>query len=149
MLLQEAQQKGEDTLSIGALLAFNSAFGTFLGGVTDLSNTLTNLLGIVPLWERARPILKEQLETDLSKADPGCLTGHIQLEHVTFRYREDGPLILNEVSLSAAPGEFIALVGPSGSSNSKFGMFILHRQKCRNMYMARFSFSVNITQSFL
>ena len=118
MLLQEAQQKGEDTLSIGALLAFNSAFGTFLGGVTDLSNTLTNLLGIVPLWERARPILKEQLETDLSKADPGCLTGHIQLEHVTFRYREDGPLILNEVSLSAAPGEFIALVGPSGSGKS-------------------------------
>jgi len=35
------------------------------------------------------------------------------------------------------------------SSNSKFGMFILHRQKCRNMYVSRFSFSVNITQSFL
>jgi len=34
-------------------------------------------------------------------------------------------------------------------SNSKFGMFILHRQKCRNMCMSRFSFSVNITQSFL
>jgi len=38
---------------------------------------------------------------------------------------------------------------PLACSNSKFGMFILHRQKCRNMYVSRFSFSVNITQSFL
>jgi ABC-type bacteriocin/lantibiotic exporter with double-glycine peptidase domain len=46
------------------------------------------------------------------------LTGRLALEHVTFRYREDGPLILDDVSVYAEPGEFIALVGPSGSGKS-------------------------------
>ena len=52
------------------------------------------------------------------QSDPGRLTGTLALEHVTFRYREHGPVILDDVSLHAAPGEFIALVGPSGSGKS-------------------------------
>jgi NHLM bacteriocin system ABC transporter ATP-binding protein len=118
VFLEAAQTEGQSGLTIGAFLAFNSAFGTFLGGVNDLSNTITNVLDIVPLWERAEPILKGQPETDLSKADPGRLTGHIHLDHVVFRYREDGPLILDAVDVMAAPGEFIAIVGPSGSGKS-------------------------------
>lgn len=105
-------------LSAGAFLAFNTAFTVFLTGVTELSNTLSNVLEIIPLWERAKPIIQTPLESDPSQADPGRLTGRISLEHVTFRYREDGPLILNDVSVHAEPGEFIALVGPSGSGKS-------------------------------
>ena len=37
---------------------------------------------------------------------------------MSFRYKEDGPLILRDVTVRAAPGEFIALVGPSGSGKS-------------------------------
>ena len=58
---------------------------------------------------------------------------------------QDGfPLGLSHVQLWTR-----AIDHGSKHSNSKFGMFILHRQKCRNMYVSRFSFSVNITQSFL
>ena len=113
-----AQTKGGGGLNVGTFLAFNSAFGIFISGVTDLSNTLTDLLGIVPLWERAHPIVQGMPESDLSSADPGRLTGKISLDHITFRYREDGPLILDDVTIHAEPGEFVAIVGPSGSGKS-------------------------------
>lgn len=118
MFIQMAQAKGGAGLNMGTFLAFNSAFGTFIGGVTDLSNTLTDVLGIVPLWERAKPIAQGMPETDPSSADPGRLTGRIILDHITFRYREDGPFILDDATIHADPGEFIAIVGPSGSGKS-------------------------------
>ncbi len=105
-------------LSAGSFLAFNTAFTVFLNGATEISNTLSNVLEIIPLWERAKPIIQTPLESDPSQADPGRLTGRIALEHINFRYREDGPLILNDVSVRAEPGEFVAIVGPSGSGKS-------------------------------
>jgi ABC-type bacteriocin/lantibiotic exporter with double-glycine peptidase domain len=57
-------------------------------------------------------------EVDESKAEPGDLSGEIELSHISFRYQEDGPLILDDLSVRAGPGEFIALVGPSGSGKS-------------------------------
>ncbi|MBD2774175.1 NHLP bacteriocin export ABC transporter permease/ATPase subunit [Iningainema tapete] len=106
------------SLTAGSFLAFNSAFGTFIGGATSLSNTVLSVLEVVVLWERAKPILEATPEVDLTKADPGRLSGKLELEHVSFRYRQDGPLNLDDVCIKAEPGEFIAFVGPSGSGKS-------------------------------
>jgi ATP-binding cassette subfamily C protein len=114
-LLSQGQAGG---LSTGTFLAFNTAFATFIVGVTTLSNNLVDLLEIGVLWDYAKPIVEELPEVDLNKADPGRLSGHIRLDHVTFRYREDGPLNLDDVTVEAKPGEFIAFVGPSGSGKS-------------------------------
>lgn len=104
-------------LNLGTFLAFNIAFGVFIQGVIDLSNTLTDLVDIVPLWERLQPILKAPLEA-ANKLPPGPLTGHLALEQVSFRYEEQSPMVLKGVSLYAEPGEFVAVVGPSGSGKS-------------------------------
>ncbi|MEO1430350.1 MAG: NHLP bacteriocin export ABC transporter permease/ATPase subunit, partial [Cyanobacteria bacterium J06633_8] len=109
---------GATVLSAGTFLAFNVAFATFINGATQLSNTIISVLEVVILWERAQPILQATPEVDLNKADPGKLTGKIEIEHVSFRYREDGPLILDDVTIKVKSGEFIAFVGPSGSGKS-------------------------------
>ena len=117
-LLENPLTSGAIELSLGTFLAFNAAFSNFTRGTTNLSNTVTEILQVLPQWQRTQPILSTIPEVDLCKADPGRLIGNINLEHITFRYRNDGPLTLDDVSISAAPGEFIALIGGSGSGKS-------------------------------
>ena len=109
---------GGASLSIGNFLAFNSAFGQFLAAMLAFSSSFVSLLQIIPIFERAKPILAAEPEVATVKADPGILTGDIEINHLSFRYRADGPLILNDISIHVKPGEFIALVGPSGSGKS-------------------------------
>jgi NHLM bacteriocin system ABC transporter ATP-binding protein len=105
-------------LSAGQFVAFNSAFGAFLMQMLGLASTLMSVLSLVPMMERAQPILSALSEVDAKKVDPGELAGRIDVEHVSFRYQLDGPPILNDVSIHVAAGEFIAIVGPSGSGKS-------------------------------
>lgn len=104
--------------TLGAFIAFNTAFHSFLQGSASLSNTFTDILQIIPLWKRTQPILETVPEVSLKKADPGKLTGKITINQLTFRYRSDGVLTLNDINICAQPGEFIALVGGSGSGKS-------------------------------
>jgi NHLM bacteriocin system ABC transporter ATP-binding protein len=114
---------GAATLRTGSIsgatfLAFNTAFIQALSAVTGLTNVATFLAQSVPLYENTRPILEAERETDVVKADPGELRGQIEMNHVSFRYSEDGPLVLDDLSFSAEPGEFVAFVGPSGAGKS-------------------------------
>lgn len=105
-------------LTTGRFLAFNAAFGMFIGAGTELTGTAIRMIDLIPTWERAKPILDTVPEVDVDKPDPGELTGRIEANHLTFRYSSEGPVVLDDVSVEAAPGEFIALVGPSGAGKS-------------------------------
>ena len=118
---QEAAAKaGEtaETISTGDFIAFNAAFGMFLGAILQLSSASLQIFQIIPVYERFKPIITEEPEIDEAKSYPGDLTGEIEVYHVNFRYTADGPLILKNVSLNIKPGQFIAFVGPSGSGKS-------------------------------
>ncbi|MBD2385847.1 NHLP bacteriocin export ABC transporter permease/ATPase subunit [Cylindrospermum sp. FACHB-282] len=132
ILISQAQSQGTTGLSPGKFLAFNSAFGTFISGATDLSNTIVSILDISIFWERAKPILNAKPEIDLSKTDPGRLMGQVKVDHVTFRYRVAGPLNLDNMTIQAEPGEFIALVGPSGSGKSTIIRLLLGFETAEN-----------------
>ncbi|MGK7879828.1 MAG: NHLP bacteriocin export ABC transporter permease/ATPase subunit [Crocosphaera sp.] len=126
LFMEMAKAKGNPSgFTSGTFLAFNVAFGTFISGVTNLSNTLTDILGIVPLWERSKSIVQAPTEYDPNRIDSGRLTGRIVLDRITFRYRNDGVSILDNVSMEANPGEFIAIVGPSGSGKSTLFRLLL------------------------
>jgi ATP-binding cassette, subfamily B, bacterial HlyB/CyaB len=47
-----------------------------------------------------------------------AVRGDITFEHVTFRYRVDGPEVLHDVSFNVPAGQIVGIVGPSGSGKS-------------------------------
>jgi ABC-type bacteriocin/lantibiotic exporter with double-glycine peptidase domain len=67
--------------------------------VLGLSSAAGSVLEIVPMFERARPILEALPETSSAKGEPGELTGDIEVSHAFFRYRPDLPLVLKDLSV--------------------------------------------------
>jgi len=105
-------------MATGDFVAFLSAFAGALAAMLSSSAALIATLAIVPLYEQLKPILQTMPEVHAGKHDPGELSGGIELQHITFRYRPDGPTVLHDVSVRVRPGEFVALAGPSGSGKS-------------------------------
>jgi len=120
---------GDFKMSTGDFLAFNAAFGMFLTAMLALSSASLSILSIVPMYERLKPIITTEPEIDDAKSYPGELMGEIEVFHVNFRYKADGPLILKNVSLKIKPGEFIAFVGGSGSGKSTLLRLLLGFEK--------------------
>ncbi len=112
-----AGQAGQ-TLSTGQFLAFNSAFSMFMGSVLSVIETGLHSLSVIPMYERAKPILTEHVESQGSGDTRIELKGGIEVSHVAFRYEAHGPLILDDVNFRIEPNEFVAVVGPSGSGKS-------------------------------
>lgn len=116
--IKEADATGSTLISTGGFLAFNAAFTGFLMAIMRLGTSVATLANVIPLFERMKPILQTLQEDDTEKIDPGELSGTIEVNNLSFRYSEDDPLVLKEVSFQANPGEFVAFVGPSGSGKS-------------------------------
>jgi ATP-binding cassette subfamily C protein len=121
---------GAATLGPGAIsgptfLAFNAAFLQTLGAVSGLSSVATFLAAAIPLYDQARPILEAERETAVAHGEVVELRGGMEVSHVTLRYGEDAPPVLRDVSLRVAPGELVAIVGPSGSGKSSLMRVLL------------------------
>lgn len=105
-------------LSTAAFLSFFAAFTLLSAGVLQFTGVTVTVMAVVPMLESMTPILAEEREIVTQMSDPGELSGRIELRNVDFSYSEDGPLILDSVSVQIKPAEFVAIVGPTGCGKS-------------------------------
>ncbi|WP_405802981.1 NHLP bacteriocin export ABC transporter permease/ATPase subunit [Streptomyces sp. NBC_01187] len=105
-------------LSPSGFLTFTTAMTMLLTSVTQLTNALISCAAVLPMYEQIKPVLQELPEVRGGSVQPGTLSGAIEARELTFRYSEDGPLVLDGVSFRVEPGEFVAIVGASGCGKS-------------------------------
>ncbi|MGW3115316.1 NHLP bacteriocin export ABC transporter permease/ATPase subunit [Streptomyces sp. NPDC001091] len=105
-------------MSAASFLTFSTAVTMVLTSVTQLTGAFVSAVAALPLFEEIRPVLDATPEVRAGSTRPGPLTGALEARRLSFRYSDDGPLVLDDVSFSMRPGEFVAVVGPSGCGKS-------------------------------
>ncbi len=107
-------------LTVGELVAFNMLAGQVAGPVLRIAQLAQDFQQAKLSVERLGDILNAPTEP-VPSAGRGRLPdieGDVRLEHVSFRYRFDGPEILAGIDLGIRSGEVLGIVGPSGSGKS-------------------------------
>ena len=112
---------GVDAVPIGTFTAFAMYLTMFWDPIQNLAGFYNKLITNLSAAER----IFEILDTPAEVADkPGVtelppIKGEVTFDHVSFAYSDDpDTLVLKDVSFTAAPGETIALVGPTGAGKT-------------------------------
>jgi len=112
-------------VSIADFMAFNAANGMVSGAIMALAGIASNFSNIKPLMEMVEPILKTVPEAGDNKRIVSRLSGNIEINSVSFRYKEDMPLVINDISLKIRSGQYIAIVGKTGCGKSTLMRLLL------------------------
>lgn len=109
----------DDALTAGTLVAFVLYVERFFDPIRDLAQRYNTFQATMAASERLFMLLDTQPDLlDAAHAQPlPPIAGLVELDHVGFQYKDDEP-VLRAVTLTARPGQRIALVGETGAGKS-------------------------------
>lgn len=107
------------TLSLGEVQAFIQYSRQFTQPLTQVGSMVNLVQSGVASAERIFDLLDAEDEDPdpVKPVVPMTNHGRVAFENVSFRYREDQPLI-EDLSLVAEPGHLVAIVGPTGAGKT-------------------------------
>ena len=112
-------------LSISQYMAFSVSYGMISAALLSLADLTTTFSSIKPQMEMVAPILDAVPETSADKTVLDTFSGSIELSHVSFRYDENSPDLLNDICLKIKPHEYVAIVGRTGCGKSTLMRLLL------------------------
>jgi len=115
-------------IGTSGFLTILTATNLLIAAVMQITSAALIAVPVVPMLRDVEAVLAEPAESHAGSVDPGELSGQVTVSGVSFRYG-DGPLILDNVSLTVDPGQFVAIVGGSGSGKSTLLRLILGFEK--------------------
>ena len=116
-------------VSVADYYAFNTAYGMVSGAFMSLAGIATTIAQFKPILEMAKPIMDAVPEVSEGKLVIDRLSGGIELNNVSFRYNENMPLVVDNLSLKIRPGQYVAIVGATGCGKSTLMRIMLGFEK--------------------
>ena len=116
-------------VSVADYYAFGTAYGTVSGAFMSLAGMALTVAQIKPILETVQPFFNTVPEISEGKEVITRLSGGIELTNVSFRYNENMPLILDNMSLKIRPGQYVAIVGKTGCGKSTLMRLLLGFEK--------------------
>jgi subfamily B ATP-binding cassette protein HlyB/CyaB len=103
---------------VGELIAFNMMSQHVAGPVLRLAQLWQDFQQVGISMSRLGDILNSRTELPASRQALHVVKGDIRFENIRFRYRPDGPPVLDDVSIEIQAGQVVGIVGRSGSGKS-------------------------------
>lgn len=116
-------------VSVADYYAFGTAYGMVSGAFMSLAGMALTVAQIKPILETVQPFFNTVPEISEGKEVITRLSGGIELTNVSFRYNENMPLILDNMSLKIRPGQYVAIVGKTGCGKSTLMRLLLGFEK--------------------
>lgn len=119
-------------ISVADYYAFDTAYGMVSGAFGALAGIALNVAQIKPMLTMVKPFFDAVPEVSDGKQVLTRLSGGIEMNNVSFRYSENMPLIIDNLSLKIRPGQYVAIVGKTGCGKSTLMRLLLgfkHPQK--------------------
>ena len=113
------------SVSVADYMAFSAAFGLVNGAIMSLAGVAAAFANIKPLMEMVEPILQTVPEVGENRQIITRLSGSIEVNNVSFRYNEEMPLVLDNLSLKIRAGQYVAIVGQTGCGKSTLMRLLL------------------------
>ena len=110
-------QVATGAIPLGDVTAFIQYSRQFTMPIAQIAAQMNLLQSGLASAERVFEFLDEPEESVLTAGTAPAKPGRVRLEHVSFRYDPGTPLI-EDFSLAAAPGETVAIVGPTGAGKT-------------------------------
>ena len=109
-------------MDVGLLLAFMNYYAQFFNNIASITESLLGLKNDAPSIERTLEIINTEIH---SKPVVKGLGDSISLKNLCFRYQDEQPIVLDNVSFSVNPKEHIAIVGRSGCGKTTLSKLIM------------------------
>lgn len=114
----------------GTFTAMIQLYSNIQGPISGLANTFPSLIGCISATERLMEIEEITLEdVNIPSIPESFKSPYIKFKNVSFSYKEGNPVI-NNVTFNIAPGEIIALIGPSGEGKTTLIRLLLSLLHC-------------------
>lgn len=119
----------KSNLSVSDYYAFHAAYGMVSGAFLSLAEIATVLSQFRPVMAMAKPIPEAEPEVSEGRQVIDRISGAIEVNNVSFRYREDMPPVLNDLSLKIRAGQYVAIVGETGCGKTTLLRILLGFEK--------------------
>ncbi len=106
------------SIEISNFIAFTSAFGMLTAALTEITHHIPDMAKMGPQLDSIMAIAEAEPEVSGPASTINSLSGNISINNLSFRYQDDMPLVIDDLSLHIKAGEYVGIAGKSGCGKS-------------------------------